>query len=109
MGVRPTLPRRAFLAAWAECEGGTARYNPLNTTLRLPGSTHYNSAGVQHYEDRLQGLAATLLTLRLGYYQELRRALDKPRIGALRILQLSESSIRTWGTNPACIQRVLES
>ena len=35
-----------LLTAWARSEGGKATWNPLNTTLRLPGSTDYNSIGV---------------------------------------------------------------
>ena len=107
MGRASTKPRVEFLRAWADCEGGSARFNPLNTTLRVPGSSSYNSAGVQHYEDRLQGLAATLLTIRLSHYAGVRDALGRRGIGSRRILQLSESGIRTWGTNPACIERAL--
>lgn len=96
-----------FLAAWQECEGGTARFNPLNTTYKLQGSTDYNSAGVQHYEDELQGLAATILTLRLSYYRDLMEALRDDRLSARQILARSEKAIRIWGTNPLCIKTTL--
>lgn len=104
MGLAPTPARRLFLQAWAACEGGTAHYNPLNTTLKVAGSTTYNSAGVQNFPDELAGIAATLLTLRLHFYVQLRAALATPSLSALDILGRSDSAIRTWGTDPRCIR-----
>jgi hypothetical protein len=109
IGAPVTNENVLFLRAWAACEGGDARYNPLNTTLRLPGSTSYNTAGVQHYADHIMGTAATALTIRLGYYEDIVRALRTPRLTRLQILQRSEGAIRKWGTNPECIRRELHS
>lgn len=103
LGVAPTPPRRAFLAAWAACEGGHASFNPLNTTFNLTGATLYNPQGVKDYRDRLQGLAATLLTLRLSYYADLRAALAAPNLTAKQILERSSRSVRSWGTSTECI------
>jgi hypothetical protein len=46
-------------------EGGTANnsFNPLNTTLPMPGSSKFNSVGVQSYGSLDQGVQATLDTL----------------------------------------------
>lgn len=59
------------LVAWMAAEGGSgdnpppqARWNPLNTTWRLPGSTDFNWVGVQNYPTETDGLDATLRTLR---------------------------------------------
>lgn len=109
LGVATSKERSRFLSGWAACEGGTARFNPLNTTLRLAGSERFNSAGVQSYQDELQGVAATLLTLRLVYYGKLRHALRTPGIGADDILRASAQDIAKWGTNPDCIKRWLRS
>lgn len=64
-----------FLVSWAAMEGGnwnnTATFNPLNTTLRVPGSTVMsggNTAGVQAYQSWNEGITATLQTLS-GYPQ----------------------------------------
>lgn len=103
LGVAPTLERRRFLAAWHACEGGGADFNPLNTTMPVAGATDYNSAGVKNYPDELAGLAATLLTLRLGYYDELRAALAARNITALRIARRSSAALARWGTGSACI------
>ena len=53
------------LTTWMHWEGGTANnsFNPLNTTLTMPGSTKFNSVGVQAYGSLDQGVEATLNTL----------------------------------------------
>jgi hypothetical protein len=60
------------LVAWESAEGGSAKWNPLNTTQRWSGSTDYNSVGVQNYKTQEDGLNATLKTIKqtqgfLGY------------------------------------------
>jgi hypothetical protein len=105
--LRPTPARMRFLAAWAECEGGHAEFNPLNTTMRLPGSSNYNSVGVQNYRDAAQGLAATLLTLRLDYYSDIRSALKSRSLTPLGMARRSRGGLATWGTGSTCIERVL--
>ena len=63
----PTCTQNEILVvAWELQEGTSARYNPLDTTLPLPGSTNYNSVGVQNYGSWSQGLQATALSLSLG-------------------------------------------
>lgn len=72
MGLPTSASNLAFLTGWYTAEGGnwhnTATYNPLNTTLQLPGSSAIagNSAGVQAYTSWGQGLQATASTLQ-GY------------------------------------------
>lgn len=103
MGLPVNAETIAFMHAWARCEGGTARFNPLNTTLSLPAATNYNTAGVKHYSDATMGVAATMLTLRLGYYSGIRIALSKPGLTALEIAKRSATGIHIWGTNPSCV------
>ena len=54
------------IVAWEANEGSRATWNPLDTTLRMPGSTNFNSVGVQNYRSLTQGLQATVLTLNKG-------------------------------------------
>lgn len=54
------------MVAWAAQEGTDAGWNPLATTLDLPGATLFNSAGVRNYASLSQGLHATVLTLQHG-------------------------------------------
>jgi len=55
------------LTTWMRFEGGhwknSAKYNPLNTTLTVPGSTSMNSVGVKAYANWNEGLQATVSTL----------------------------------------------
>lgn len=105
--ARPEQVR--FLRAWQRAEGGTAHFNPLNTTQPVPGATRYNSVGVKNYPDELSGLAAHLLTLRLPYYARLCAALRSPTLRADEILDAGASGIRTWGTSVALVSSVLRS
>lgn len=63
LGAPKTLHTRRALMAWMQAEGGSARSNPLNTTLKLPGSTDFNEVPVQNYTSGEQGIAATATTL----------------------------------------------
>ena len=72
LGVPSSATNIEAMQKWMASEGGhwnnTAGYNPLNTTLNLPGSTLMKSgpgraAGVRHYTDWDQGLEATAITL----------------------------------------------
>ena len=56
--------------AWQVNEYTAAAWNPLATTLDMPGATLYNSAGVKNYPSLWDGLEASQLTLEkagLGY------------------------------------------
>lgn len=98
-----------FIRAWQHAEGGTAHFNPLNTTYKLPGATTYNSVGVRNYPDELSGLAAHLLTLRLPYYARLVAAIRSPTLTAEQILEAGQTGIRTWGTSTNLIAGVLRT
>lgn len=103
LGMPATPTRLRFLDAWAACEGGTAKYNPLNTTQLVPRAWTYNEAGVKHYPDALSGLAATLLTLSLPYYRDIRRALLTGETPCA-VARLSRRGLATWGTGHSCIE-----
>lgn len=69
MNLPVTPSNVSFLVGWAVVEGGnwhnTATGNPLNTTLRAPGSQAIagSSAGVQAYPSWATGIEATAQTL----------------------------------------------
>jgi uncharacterized coiled-coil protein SlyX len=54
------------VVAWEVQEFTQAAWNPLATTHRMPGSTDFNSVGVQDYLSLGQGLEATRETLEYG-------------------------------------------
>jgi len=77
LGIR--VSNHGFWLAWCIAESGYepcngssgAKWNPLNTEWREPGSTSYNKAGVQNFPTQSEGIAAIVSTLRLSYYTEL--------------------------------------
>lgn len=72
LGDAATAADVQAITAWERAEGGhwsnSARFNPLNTTEREPGSWPMNPVGVQAYPNWAEGFAATLATLRNGRY-----------------------------------------
>lgn len=64
LGVEKTLHVRRAFATWMQSEGGSANCNPLNTTLKMPGSWNLpgNTAGVQEYPNFQTGIDATVQT-----------------------------------------------
>lgn len=106
LGVPVSGSARRVIAAWIQTEGSEAAFNPHATTLRMPGSTAFNSVGVQNYVDAEQGLEATAKTLRFpgqGYERILRKLKheDEPESIA-RAIGHSE-----WGTDGELLVRVV--
>lgn len=97
----------SLLHAWAVAEGGTARYNPLNTTEPWPGASDYNSAGVKNYPTGADGIAATYLTLTNGHYQGIVRDMRSRRLTAKQIVERNASEFDVWGTGSKLILEVL--
>ena len=87
-----------FLRQWQRYEGGTASYNPLNTTQRITGSYNYNDIGggmgVQHYPDEDTGVMATYQTLINGYYPDLLQTLQ-----TRQVTPGTAANISKWGTH----------
>ena len=80
--------------AWEDVEGGSASFNPFNTTLKLDYSTDYNDAGVQNYPSEAMGLHATVLTLQESHYAGVLLALREQ--DAIRFGEAVDAS--PWGT-----------
>lgn len=96
-----TANNRSNLSAWTNCEGGTARYNPFNTTLSWPGSTCYNSVCVRNYKDYQTGLLATLSTIKQSNMEPISHAL---RSNYNRDSFAAAIDAAPWGTSGACIR-----
>jgi hypothetical protein len=100
LGIQATPANLQAVTAWEAAEGGnwnnTAAYNPLNTTLQLPGSVNYETGkpgpGVQAYQSWAQGVQATQDTLEQS----------NPAYGYSNILSALQSSAGT----PALSQAV---
>lgn len=88
------------VVTWEIAEGGhfvagSTTFNPLNTSLAMPGDSVFNSHGVRNYPDWSTGLVATLNTLRLDFYGGIRDALAAGN-DAARVLQAVTAT--PWGT-----------
>lgn len=75
LGGHPgNLDSIALVEAWESVENVNPQYyNPLATTLPMPGAVSFNAAGVKAYPDYETGLTATVDTL--NEYPVLRRAI----------------------------------
>ena len=67
------------VVAWEASEGTQATWNPLATTMPMPGATVYNSHGVRNYKTMKQGIDASIKTLsRPGHgYEKILDSLER--------------------------------
>lgn len=94
--------------AWERAEGGTASFNPWNTTQPWPRATIYNKVGVRNYATGADGIAATVVTLKNGHYPTMCHLYRSPgKLTAAQIVETCRAEFHTWGTNPDTILRVL--
>lgn len=65
IGAEPTKGNMLFMYAWRQTEGGKAKNNPFNTTLKMGGATNISntSVGVKNYQTPEDGIRATCKTL----------------------------------------------
>lgn len=107
----PTCPAVTdVFTAWARAEGGTAQWNPLNTTQSFPGATTYNSAGVKNYPSPIAGISATAVTLSYEPYHGLWGALQVAKSSgatAREIVTQHEQAFNTWGTGASHVLALL--
>lgn len=98
-GFPLTAANVSAIVSWEMAEGGhwfnTAYYNPLNTTQPAVGATPMNSVGVKAYTSWEQGFAATITTLRNGFYDGVLAAL---RQGSSAQAVSSAVGASPWGT-----------
>jgi hypothetical protein len=101
LGAEPTKDNMLFMYAWRQAEGGNAKNNPFNTTMKMPGATDISntSVGVKNYSTPEEGIEATCKTLKNGRdkygYDKIIDGL-KNDVG---ISQLSDAVINSkWGT-----------
>jgi peptidoglycan hydrolase CwlO-like protein len=68
IGAPTCFDNLVVMVAWQVQEGTTANWNPLATTLPMPGATDFNSVGVKNYVSMAQGLEASWKTLAVRSY-----------------------------------------
>jgi hypothetical protein len=101
LGAPVTSQNLLAIESWEVAEGGgfggRTAFNPLNTTLPMPGSRPVTLVGVQAYTSASQGLQATVNTLRSGRYSGIVAALRAGN-SARAVEQAVAAS--PWGTGP---------
>lgn len=85
----------AAFYAWRQAEGGKAAYNPFNTSWKKPGSTTYNTHGVQSYASPADGVDATVKTLLGSKYTGIVTALRGDKAPGEIVTAITASP---WGT-----------
>lgn len=99
LGYKTSKANLTAILAWMRAEGGhwnnSAHYNPLNTTQGMSGATSMNSVGVKAYKSWEQGLQATVITLRNGFYG---RILSQLKTGTSAQGVASAVTSSPWGT-----------
>src|SRR5262252_6067114 len=91
-----------WVVGWTRYEtsaGAGAAYNLLNTTQTEPGSTPFNSVGVQNFTSYTQGVQANAHVLENGLYPDLLAALAHNDVAELSAPSAAiRNELSTWGT-----------
>lgn len=93
-----------LVVAWQRAEGGTAGFNPLNTTMVRDGSTCYNynnGTCVRNYTSYEQGMVANVDTIMNGRYPHILHGLQTNNIDEA----LNDEEFGVWGTGLGAVQR----
>lgn len=108
-----------FWMAMQRAEGGTARWNPLNTVNHVHSQAHgdwqstpdYNSTGVCNYNHPWQGILATVDTLEQpawsNFLVTLRQAKANGTTAEEIVNEYGSLIQQHWGTNPNLMLQLL--
>jgi hypothetical protein len=104
-----------FLEAQCRAEGGDAQWNPLNTTTHIiqdgvwwQEAEDYNSAKVSNFRKATLGVLATAATLLNGNYNGILGDLQAGKKTAEKMVADRRDEIKTWGTDPDLMLKVLK-
>ena len=95
----------ACVVAWQIAEGNGGRNNPLNTTLAAGAIGSINADGVKDYPTKAAGIHATVVTLRMPAYSDIRKALSSGNTSAFA----DAVAASPWGTTSADIHGAVAS
>jgi len=89
------------LVAWQQAEGTKAQFNPFATTQSWDGASNFNSVGVKNYESYADGVAATVKTMKNGFYEGV---LDALRAGNSAEAVGRAVAASPWGTGESMLR-----
>jgi hypothetical protein len=101
-GIRPNLANLRAAAVVAICEGLNRRWNPWNLARNytVPGSTDYNTAGVQTYPDYKSGVDGHILYLTADRNRWVKYLMQRVDSYRYIILHEFETKYAAWGSRP---------
>lgn len=102
VGAPVTPEDLKFGNAWERAEGGSASFNPFNTTQPFAGASNYNSVGVRNYRSLQDGLKATAQTLLNGHYTKLVQDLRSGKATAAELA--TDVANSPWGTGSGVLK-----
>lgn len=107
LGAKVTVHTRRAWQAQMQAEGGSAHFNPFNTTLSMPGATDFNSVHVKNYVSAKQGIEATVKTLKFkGHgYEKIIKLLRENAPATEIVTAIGDSD---WGTDSTLVLAVLD-
>jgi len=117
LGIPKTHEAFRFLSAQQRAEGGTAKWNPLNSKLYVDQFTlspDYNAQGVRNYAYPAAGVCATALTFISRNedgtlkYGRLLGLLQAGKSTAEQIVDSCQDEISGWGTDPVLMMELLK-
>jgi hypothetical protein len=97
IGAPITPDNMEFLYAWRQSEGGEAKNNPFNTK----NSEGKCIQGVKNYQQDMDGIQATIDTLRNGRYDNIINSLKSGKDSMKTAMELKNSP---WGTGDLTIK-----
>jgi hypothetical protein len=98
----PNSSQLRFMRIWKQVEANQAAWNPLSTTLSLPGATNYNYNNgfpVKNYPDRATGLRATIATINNTRYRSVVNAIKAIQTDININTAMDALDRSPWGTH----------
>jgi hypothetical protein len=117
INARVNDENKKLFQAWRRVEGGTAKWNPLNSTLWVQNFTDlpdYNDIKVRNYTYESAGVAATILTFAsrnsdgAQRYGGIKADLQAGTKTARQIVLDRAGQFRTWGTDVDLLLQVID-
>lgn len=115
LGAKPGIENTRVLEAQALAEGGTAKWNPLNSSLAsVPIGPNYNDVPVRNYLFPVVGICMTAMTFAgrdstgILHYPGILGDLQNGTKTAEQIVNDNWDEYLTWGTDPATMLEVLK-
>ena len=100
IGVPVTRTNKVVVFAWMRKENTKAKNNPLATTHKGPGSTNFNTVGVQNFKTFTDGIIATTQTITSKTYPAYADIINAMKSRQPASVVANFVTLSPWGTGP---------